>query len=195
MGELNDYVLFKKHFVKHYWDNRQQNQIRIEITQGKYNPKGKMLMIDYFMGIKSKDKNLEPTMSDQELSSLIIPHFPDHIRNNLYIAKPLDFGEMIDLLTQFESSSNYHNSPTNYFGHSTNKSCHKIVGVIIIFLGDSGQGHHRPSYHKTGLGRRIFIIIGPKTPGTEMIEITKRIIVIILNGIDQTKGIEGNGGK
>lgn len=79
MGELNDYVLFKKHFVKHYWGIRQQNQIRIEITQGKYNPKGNMSMIDYFMGIISKAKNLEPAMSDQELISLIIPHFPDHI--------------------------------------------------------------------------------------------------------------------
>ena len=122
MGELNDYVLFKKHFGKHYWGIRQQNQIRIEITQGKYNPKGNMSMIDYFMGIISKAKNLEPAMSDQELISLIIPHFPDHIRNNLYIAKPLDFGEMIDLLTQFESSRNYNNTPTNYFGNSADKS-------------------------------------------------------------------------
>lgn len=99
------YSQFKSAFLSQYWNLDHQLHIRAEITNGKYDSRIDMNMIDYFLKMAEKAKLLNPPLSDKEFISSIINHFPQQTRNNLIVAKPSDYTQIIDLLTAFEDAN------------------------------------------------------------------------------------------
>ncbi|XP_069672047.1 uncharacterized protein [Periplaneta americana] len=108
------YGEFKTKFSDRYWGQRQQQKIRKEINDSRFDAKKGISMIDYFMELVKKGKSLNPPMPDSELIQTIISHYPENIRYNLIIAGPRDFGETIDLLTALDSSDMTHNGGESY---------------------------------------------------------------------------------
>lgn len=93
-----NFLQFKEAFLEHFWDLNRQNQIRVAIANGKFDPRDNINYAEYFLRIGQKARMLTPPILDQEFIKIIASHFPNDIKNALIVAKPVDFREAIELL-------------------------------------------------------------------------------------------------
>ena len=103
VGNNNDFGTFVNLFLSRYWGATRQANIRLELSNGKYNSRVDQSMVNYFMKIARKSKMLDPPMSEKDLISLVTTHFPETIQHYLIIAKPSTVTEMIELLLALQS--------------------------------------------------------------------------------------------
>ncbi|XP_069685704.1 myosin-4-like [Periplaneta americana] len=108
LGDNVTYEEFREKFSERYWGQRQQQRIRKEINQSRFDAGRGVSMIDYFLEIVKKGKSLNPPIPDSELIQTVISQYPENIRYNLIVAGPRDFGETIDLLTALDGSDATH---------------------------------------------------------------------------------------
>ena len=110
---------FKKRFLDHYWDKNKQDEIRLKLNNGKFNPKGYLKMADYFIQIGQLSKLLEPPIQPQELINIVANHYNPEIRSAIIISKPKSCEEMITLLKELQGNSSHfnNNQTTEYVGN------------------------------------------------------------------------------
>ena len=104
MGNSNDFGTFINLFLNRYWGANRQGSIRLELSNGKFNPRIDKSMVNYFMKVARKSKMLDPPINEKDLINMVTTHFPETIQNYIIIAKPSSVAAMIDLLLALESN-------------------------------------------------------------------------------------------
>lgn len=74
---------FKTDFLDQYWGRKMQNNIRMKIANGKWDPSKTKTMLGHFIRIYDEAKMLSQ-LDERELINQIIDHFPQEIRRMWY---------------------------------------------------------------------------------------------------------------
>ena len=111
LGERVEYAIFKEAFLDRFWNPRMQQGVRAEILNGKYDPRSKETVTDYFLRYAQLSRLLEPPMPVADFIHHLSAHFPDNLRSHIIVAKPNTIKEAVALLTalQRNTTQNYHN--------------------------------------------------------------------------------------
>ena len=117
LASHEDYHTFRNLFINRFWGSSQKLRIHTELATGKFDYRAGLSMTEYFLKLANKSRLINPQMSEVEIIDSLVRHYPAHIRNHLVVAKPLDFAETIDLLSELEV-----NLRTEVVGGSPGKS-------------------------------------------------------------------------
>ena len=91
------YSEFKRKFLEH-WERTRQEEIRLKLSQGKFDPKGHLKMADYFIQMGQLSRLLELPIPTEELINLIANHYTPDIRSAIIVSKPRNCEAMVNLL-------------------------------------------------------------------------------------------------
>ena len=99
------YTEFKTMFIQNYWTISRQNNIRVEIVNGRYDPKKHRSYSEYFIMMSQKARDLQPVILQEELFSCLAKHFPSDIRAAIVVTRPQNAQEMLQLLRELQPST------------------------------------------------------------------------------------------
>ena len=117
VNDQMSYEEFKDLFLRHYWDQCRQSEIRFQIMNGKYDPRKHGPISEYFILIGRQARFLDPEILMGEFIFLMANQYTSDVRSALIESKPQGHQEVIRLLKELQPT-------TSKMSHSmdTNKS-------------------------------------------------------------------------
>lgn len=136
--DLKDIEDFKNKFLKQFWSQDVQRNIKKRIEVEKYRNDGKLSMTEYFIDRVLTLKSMLPPMEDLEIIDLLANNFNEQIRISIAVQNVQTFERFMEILNREEmhlkteqtrhnlNQSKYTNSPqrsnTNHYTQRDNKN-------------------------------------------------------------------------
>jgi hypothetical protein len=98
----NSVADFKSDFLKSYWGSYDQNELRRSIVHGTWDRIKEPLMANYFIKIVGQTKMLSYSMSEEQLISDIIRHFPRYVQQSFITSKSKTILETAEFLRSMD---------------------------------------------------------------------------------------------
>lgn len=108
-----DFATFKAKFLGHYWSTADHARVRNRITRGRYNSQRDGKMADYFRAQVAELRYIDPPMTDQEITTIMMDHFDDSVAQLLKIEATGTVAAKSAILERIEPTPRDHHVKTN----------------------------------------------------------------------------------
>lgn len=142
---IQTYRQWKQEFLKKYWSRENQQQVLVEIYNGKYRKSENAEMSTYFLLMMKKIKEIDLISIDEGLG-LLIKHFPLDIARILMSINPRTAEKVYETLESFDQLERQH-STQKFGGRNPNTNEHREYNVNHRRNNGSNQEYGRDSRH------------------------------------------------
>lgn len=118
---MHNFDEFRKRFKDEFWGPQVQDSLRKELEFGKFEPKTKTKMSDYFLNIVALVKDLEPKLTEGMIIDKLIHHFPTDVKRYLVMERIQNIQEMYNVLKMVDGKNIFESEPEGHKFKDMNK--------------------------------------------------------------------------